>query len=218
MKRTRITIHPEESELPQTFDDVTGAEDPPVQVEVINWNVTTTPVAFLLHLYGDVDRFETALENDDAITDYELLRESESESYCFVSGIGTPDARALWENFKRGSLMTVPPATWNADGSYTFTLVGRETDIQTAIERIPSTARVEIESVGGTQVSAERIRHRLTERQRTAVQAGLELGYYSTPREATTEDVAEAIDCGVSTAAEHLRKAESKIIQGLFRG
>ncbi|WP_135366647.1 helix-turn-helix domain-containing protein [Halosimplex halophilum] len=217
MKRTRITIHPEESELPQTFDDVTEADDQPVQVEVINWNVTTTPVAFLLRLSGDVDRFETALENDDAITEYELLRESERESYCFVSGIGTSDARALWENFKRGSLMTVPPATWNADGSYTFTLVGRESDIQTAIERVPPTVRVEIESVGGTQVSAEQIRHRLTERQRTAVQAGLELGYYSTPREATTEDIADVLDCGVSTAAEHLRKAESKLVQGLFR-
>jgi predicted DNA binding protein len=174
-------------------------------------------VAFLLRLYGDVDRFESVLENDDAISEYELLRESETVSYCFVAGPGTPDARALWENFKRGSLMTVPPATWNADGSFTFTLVGRDADIQTAIERLPETVRVEIDSVGGTQVSAERIRHRLTERQRTAVQTGLELGYYNRPREATTEDVAAALDCGTSTAAEHLRKAESKLIQGLFR-
>lgn len=218
MKRTRITIYPEGSELPQTFDAVTGDEEQRVQVEVINWNVTKTPAAFLLRVYGDVERFETAVGTDDAISEYERLGESETESYFFVTGLGTPDARALWENFKRGSLMTVPPATWNPDGSYTFTLVGRETDIQTAIERIPSTARVEIESVGGTQVSTEGIRHRLSERQRTAIQAGLELGYYSTPREATIEDVAGALECGRSTAAEHLRKAESKIVHGLFRG
>lgn len=119
--------------------------------------MTTSPAAFLLRIYGDVDRFVALLKNDETTSEYELLRVTETETYCFVTGIGTPDARALWENFKRGSLMTVPPAEWNVDGSYTFTLVGRDTNIQTAIECLPSTVRVEIELVEGHLFTDRRI-------------------------------------------------------------
>lgn len=216
MKRVRITIHPGHSDLPLTYENVTGADEQFVRVEVLNWNVTTSPAAFLLRIRGDVRRFETILGTDEFVDEYELLPVAENESYCFVTGVGTRDARDLWENFKRGSLMTVPPAEWNADGSYTFTIVGRDADIQTAVDSIPADARVEIESVGGKKVTADSILDRLTDRQRDAVRVAIELGYYDVPREATSEDVADELDCATSTAAEHLRKAESKVVVGLF--
>ena len=54
----------------------------------------------------------------------------------------------------------------------------------------------------------------LTARQRAAVRAALDLGYYDVPREADHEAVADAIDCAPSTAAEHLRKAEATLLRG----
>lgn len=216
MKRVRITVHPGDSELPHTFEAVTGADDRFARVEVVNWNVTDSPAAFLLRVRGDVRRFEAALEADDAVDEYELLPVTERECYCFVAGVGTADARALWQNFKRGSLMTVPPAEWNPDGSYTFTLVGRDADIQAAVDAVPDGVRVEIESVGGRRVAAEGVVDQLTARQRDAVGAALELGYYAVPRRATTEDVARELDCATSTAAEHLRKAEARVFAALF--
>lgn len=216
MKRVSVTVHPEGAELPWTFDEVTGADDEFVRVEVVNWNVTSAPAAFLLRVSGDIQRFEGILERDPAIEEYELLRLSERESYCFVAGVGSSDARALWETFKSGSLMTIPPATWNADGSYSFTFVGREADIQSAVDTVPDGVRVEIESVGGTQVAADSVRGRLSDRQREAVEAAVALGYYEIPRDATAEDVAAALDCAVSTVSEHLRKAEATVLTGLF--
>lgn len=216
MKRVRVTVHPDDSDLPFTFERLADADGEFARVEVLNWNVTNTPVAFLLRIRGDVRRFASLLDRDDGVDEYELLPVTETESYCFVAGVGTADARDLWENFKRGSLMTVPPAEWNADGSYTFTVVGRDADIQAAVDGVPAGARVEIESVGGTKVATDGVVDRLSDRQRDAVRTALRLGYYDTPRGATTEDVADELGCATSTAAEHLRKAESNVVRGLF--
>ncbi|XVH31528.1 helix-turn-helix domain-containing protein [Haloferacaceae archaeon DSL9] len=216
MKRVRLTIHPSEADLPETFERVTGAAEEFVQVQVFNWNVTSTPVAFLLRVCGDIQRFESLLKDDDAVEEYELHPVDEHESYYFVTGFGSADAHALWENFKRGSLMTIPPAVWNADGTYTFTVVGRDADIQAAVERVPDVARVNIEAIGRPEATADSVRTRLSKEQRNAVKVGLELGYYAIPRKATSEDVAAKLGCATSTAAEHLRKAESKVFQRLF--
>lgn len=217
MKRVRVTIRPRDADLPHTFERVTGSNEEFVQVQVINWNVTTSPVAFLLRIFGDIERFENIIKEDDAIDEYELLSVSERESYCFVTGLGTADAQVLWDTFKSGSLMTIPPAEWNADGSYTFTIVGRDDDIQSALESVPDDVQIDIESVGGNKVAPDSVIDRLSDRQLAAVEAAIELGYYDIPRRATNEDVASELDCAVSTAAEHLRKAESKIFTGLFQ-
>lgn len=52
----------------------------------------------------------------------------------------------------------------------------------------------------------------LSERQREALRAALELGYYDTPREATHADVAAELDCAPNTASEHLQKGEAKLV------
>ena len=58
----------------------------------------------------------------------------------------------------------------------------------------------------------------MSPRQRDAVEAVLEIGYYTVPRNATITDVAGELDCVTATAAEHLRKAEWKILSTLFCG
>ncbi|ELZ10800.1 Bacterio-opsin activator HTH domain protein [Halovivax asiaticus JCM 14624] len=218
MKRVRLTVHPGGLDLPAAFEAVTGAREPFAEVEVVNWNVGPPDAAFLLRVRGDLDRFEAALATDPAVEDRELVAIDSSEGYCFVAGVGSSDARALWEPFARGSLMTVPPAEWNGDGSYTFAVVGRDADIQAAVEAVPDVVRVEIESVGGERLAADSVVRRLTTRQREAVQRAIELGYYDSPREATATDVADALGCATSTAAAHLRKAEATLVCGLFDG
>jgi len=45
--------------------------------------------------------------------------------------------------------------------------------------------------------------------------AAVEAGYYDTPRRATQEDVAAAVDCSPATAGEHLRKVERAVFGAL---
>lgn len=152
------------------------------------------------------------------VTDYEVLPIADREWYCFFEGTVSSAARSLFENFTRGSLMTVPPIECNDDGSNTYTIIGTEADIQAAIDGVPDMVDVSVERIGGKRVTAESVVDRLAPRQRVAVETALELGYYDVPRNATSEDIADELGCATATAAEHLQKAESVLIASLFDG
>lgn len=111
----------------------------------MNWNNETPPAGFLLWIRGGYRRLETHIAEDPAISDHAILPLTEEECHCFLVGQGTADARALWANFNRGSLMTVPAVEWNDDGSSTFTLVGTEADVQAAVEEVPEGIPVDVE-------------------------------------------------------------------------
>ncbi|WP_129113987.1 helix-turn-helix domain-containing protein [Halegenticoccus tardaugens] len=53
-------------------------------------------------------------------------------------------------------------------------------------------------------------------RQHEAVTVTIDVGYYGIPRKGDYETVAAQMGCAPSTAAEHLRKAESKLLRSLF--
>ena len=53
----------------------------------------------------------------------------------------------------------------------------------------------------------------LTDRQSAALSVAIELGYFDSPRRASVEDVAHQLGVSPSTAVEHLRKAEKKILE-----
>lgn len=53
----------------------------------------------------------------------------------------------------------------------------------------------------------------LTERQFIVLRAATEMGYFDTPRQASIKEVAARLRISASTASEHLRKAEEKILK-----
>jgi predicted DNA binding protein len=67
--------------------------------------------------------------------------------------------------------------------------------------------------IPGGAVGADGVAGGLTDRQREALAEALAAGYYESPRAATVADVGERLDCAPSTAAEHLRKAESTLVR-----
>ncbi len=217
MKRVRITIHPQELDNPTLYGHLTHA--PYIsEVRTLNWNNETPPAGFLLWIRGDYRRLEGVLTDAPDVSDYEILPLSDEECHCFVEGTGPADSRELWANFNRGSLMTIPPVEWNADGSSTFTFVGTEEDVQAAVDGVPKNVPVDIERVGGASVRPDGVRGELSDRQRETAETAAAVGYYDTPRDATIEDVASDMECAPSTAAEHLQRAESKVMTALFDG
>lgn len=212
VQRVRITLDPPEVALPPIYERMTrGADLDAVWIE--NWNVSDPPTTFLLRLRGDYEGFADDLAADDAVDEYELFPLGDRESYCYLTGAVGPASRALFENFTRGSLVTVPPVVCHDDGSSTFTLVGTESDVQAAVDGVPEGASVTVERVGGTRVAPDSAVELLSARQREALAAAAALDYYDQPRGATAADVADELGCATATAAEHLRKAESTLVR-----
>jgi hypothetical protein len=217
MKRVRITIDPGGIPLPPVYEAI--ADGPHVaDARIVNWNVSEPPTGFLLWLRGDPEGFEAYMAGDDDVASYEVLPIADDAFHCFLEGDVPAASRALFENFTRGSLMTVPPVEIHDGGASTFTIFGTEADIQAAVEGVPDGVAVDVEAVGGRGVAQASAVGRLSDRQRAAVEAALELGYYDVPRAATTDDVARELDCAPATAAEHLQKAESRVLAALFEG
>ncbi|ELY88435.1 helix-turn-helix domain-containing protein [Natrinema altunense] len=217
MKRVRITLRPQGDYAPPIYERLAGGTRYLERAAIVNWNVSAPPTAFLFRLEGEYERFDRVLDESEMVSDYELLPITDRECYCFFEGTVSPAARSLFETFTNGSLMTVPPIECNADGSTTYTIIGTEAEVQAAVDGVPDAVGVTVEAVGGTRVAADSVVGRLSPRQRDAVETALELGYYDVPRKATSEDVAEELGCATATAAEHLQKAESAVMESLFR-
>lgn len=216
MKRVRITIHPPDVYFPRAYELLTGEAGHVGRVRIVNWNVSTPPAGFLLRVRADARRLEDALAGVANVRDYELFPIADGECYCFLAAEEVTVGRALFDNFTRGSLMTVPPIECHEGGSSTFTIIGTETDIEAAVAGVPDGVDVEVEAVGGEKVASDSVVGRLSVRQREAMETAVEIGYYDVPREATGEDVARELGCATATASEHLRKAEVKLVRSLF--
>jgi predicted DNA binding protein len=123
--------------------------------------------------------------------------------------------RELFEITNQSPVVVVPPIEY-VDGTVSYSVYGPADDIQAAIDAIPDPISVAVTEISGLKSVPGVLESLLTDRQREAVKAALSLGYYDVPRSASHEAVAEAMDCAPSTAAEHLRKAESKLLRSML--
>lgn len=122
----------------------------------------------------------------------------------------TPIAAAMVEAFTRTGVVAEMPVLYR-DGTVRVTLVGESSTLQSVVETLQEAVSVEVREVG--EFGGPDAGSNLSDRQREAVVAGLELGYYDVPRGATHRDVADRLDCSPSTASEHLQKAEAKLVR-----
>lgn len=217
MKRVRMTFHPQGVEVHPVYELLAGGAEYLSNVELINWNVSAEPAGFLIRAEGDAARFAEDLESIPEVVHQEFIEVDEDEFYVYHTCQKTPMTDLIFDAFSLQSLLVVFPMEYHDDGSATVTVVGPEADIHSILADVPDEIDVDIEAVGGPEVTDDGVLTQLSERQREAVEAGLEVGYYDNPRQATTADVADALDCAPSTAAKHLRRAESKLASGLLR-
>lgn len=214
--RLSLTAHGREAELHPMYDLMANG-DQVERAETTHVNFTGDDLGIMHYVEGDREDFEAAIAAMDDVHEYELT-DAEAGSFYAYLHCDPGDATAMFQALTQDRLIRVPPMTFRADGSVTVSLIGVADEIQTAVDEIPGIVDVTIEEITGVGRATGAARSLLSDRQRAALDAALELGYYDIPREASNEDVAEAIGCAPSTAAEHLRKAESAVLQAVFAG
>lgn len=164
---------------------------------------------------GDPEPFRAKLDARAATVEYSLTDAVDGVFYCCVRDHATDADRNYIEAFARGTLVVVPPVEFNPDGTTDLTLVGTPGDVDAAVSGLPDGLRATVRSVGPYRRRAGPAAPRLTDRQRAAVAAAVDCGYYDSPREGTVEDVADELGIAPGTAAEHLRKAEARVMDRL---
>ncbi len=170
----------------------------------------------LFHVDGfPPDPYRAALEATDLVVDYAISTCPDETFYLYVQDRPSETDTALVEALTRAQLVLVSPVAYLADGTVELTLVGPGQAVQRAVDAVPDPIDVDVLEVGTYDSRRLDTGSTLTDRQFAAVAAAVETGYYENPRDGTVADVAERIDCAPGTAAEHLRKAEARVMAGL---
>ncbi len=179
----------------------------------IQWNYTGDALGILHYVVGDADALERAMRDIPEVVGYDVERVDDRSCYVYVRDATTDALRALFAPISTGGLVVVPPVEYEPDGTVVFSLFGPDDELQTALEDVAVPVDVTIEAVGGLAGTTAAAGARLTDRQREVVETAVDLGYYDVPRTAGQADVAAELDCAPSTVAEHLRKAEARVLR-----
>lgn len=217
MKHVRVTItaNGREAEIHPMYDVLANA--PFVErATAMQLNFNGDAMGILHYVEGDIDAFDETVADVDPVVDYALEPAGEDAFYAYVRDEATDGLREMFDPLTNGGIVIVPPVLYHEDGTVTLSAFGPTAEIQAAFDALRSPVEFAVEEVGGLGAMAAMAETQLSRRQREAVDAALSLGYYEIPREAIHEDVANAIDCAPSTAAEHLRKAESKLLRSML--
>jgi predicted DNA binding protein len=166
---------------------------------------TTTTTAAAAN--GNVEDVQVVHEDDDANGGVIAITMRES----LVSYLADAGGKVHTTETVDGSLRVVVDVSPSTD-------IGRLVD--GAIEAFPEARLVSKRQVARpvkrTRAVAETVESRLTERQRAALQAAYQGGYFERPRRQTAEDVAETMGISASTFHQHLRIALETVLTELF--
>ncbi len=183
------------------------------RAELLMWGPTET-VTTLFWYDGPEAAVRELLTAVDSIEQTALVGTGDG-TYGFLAQREYELADAVLELVAEAELIFLPPVTFLDSGRVRFQAVGDgpalsefyaalSEVIETGIERVRPFNRGSVGRGGSTG--------RLTDRQREALEAAVDVGYYEVPRTGDTEAVAAELDCEPSTAGELLRKAEARVV------
>ncbi|WP_363465129.1 helix-turn-helix domain-containing protein [Halogeometricum borinquense] len=182
-----------------------------------HWNFSDpSAVTTLFHVVGDVaegsDEYIDALDAVDTIVEYDITPVDDRSFYVYVTEATNGIARELRTLLTDTDLLVVPPIVYGPDGEMQLEIAGHDSELQALVAGLPSHVSVSVDRLGEYDAHRESSVAALTERQREVVSVAREIGYYDVPRNAGVRDVADRLDCSKSTAANHLRKAEARLV------
>ncbi|AHG04267.1 bacterio-opsin activator [Halobacterium sp. DL1] len=163
----------------------------------------------LFYVEGDRAAYESVLAERPGVREHDVTAEGDDAFYVYTR-VENRDAEVpVFEAFDQRTLVVVPPIEFRSDRTARFTVVGHPDDLQAAIDGMPDGTVPTVRRVGDYTGTVD---DGLTDRQREALAAAWDAGFYEVPRNGGIEDVAAALDCAVSTASDLLRRAESRLV------
>lgn len=183
------------------------------RMELLQW-APTDSVSTLSWYDGDPDAVADLLGAVDSAETTDLVA-GDDGTYAFVHQSAYELGAPVLDLVDRSPVVFRPPVTFLASGEARFEAVGQAEHLGAFYDALRDAVTTRIERVEpfrrwpGSEA--------LTERQRTALEAAVDVGYYAIPRTGDLENVAAELDCARSTAGELVRKAESAVLTEFVR-
>ncbi|RQH03355.1 helix-turn-helix domain-containing protein [Natrarchaeobius oligotrophus] len=183
--------------------------------ELLTWNVVPDEGLEyeLFYVEADRERYRAALAGVESIREYRIAPIDDESIHVWACQETRPEDRAWRAAFADRQLVVVPPVRFDDEAAMRMTIVGDGGDVQGVLEELPADVEVTVVEVGTYDRRGATMAGALTDRQREAVRAALELGYYDVPRGAALADVASALECAESSASMLLRRAERELMR-----
>ena len=217
MKYARLTGTPDPERTPEIFDLLARSSFVD-EARLYDWNLSSDAVTALLEVDGERERFRDEAADVLGMRSVDTTRISERRFtlLAVLEPTVVPLLQGLVGTISREGLVVAKPLLYR-DGQVHARIVGSAAVLQRAVDEFPAEIALEISAIGEFDRSRETPLSGLSDRQREALLAAFDLGYYEHPRRATHEDVAARLDCAPNTASEHLQKAEIKLVTDVLR-
>ncbi|EFW92124.1 Bacterio-opsin activator HTH domain protein [Haladaptatus paucihalophilus DX253] len=217
MKYVRLTLrHPREMRNPMR--SFIMEHDAMERAELLNWNLSHEDRDYVLfRIVGEMEPYAEAVDAAPLIHDYELTPLDDASFYAYIEHEKRDVDADFRTAFAGTSILVIPPITYTSDGAMRMELVGKSADMRAVMEDVDADIDVSVEQVSEYDTPQMGLWAELTERQRSALETAVAVGYYDVPREAGVEAVAKEMNCAPSTASTHLRNAESRIVRKLVQ-
>jgi DNA-binding CsgD family transcriptional regulator len=194
-----------------------AGQDSIQRVYLRHWNFSNPEyVTTLLHVVGNVENgregYLSGLEAAESIQEFDVRLVNDRSFYVYVRENAQGFASRLRALLTDTELLVVPPVEYGTDGEMLFEIAGEQDALQRLVADLPDHLSVSVNRLG--EYDAYRDSHvtALTRRQEEVLEVARELGYYEVPRQASVREIADELGCSKSTVANHLRKAEARLV------
>lgn len=185
---------------------------------LVTWNLRDEGdiIYTLYYLIGDRERYEQHIAGAEGTVDYDITPVDDGSFYAYVREREKEIFERFRTAFQQPSVVVVPPLAYRPNGRVDFDVGGVPEELAEILDRLPDEITTEVSAVGEYDARPGVPGVDLTTRQREALRAAVEVGYYEYPRTGGVAAVAEMLDCAPSTASNHLQKAEARLIRQLI--
>jgi len=174
-------------------------------------------VLLLAEASGSQDRYRQIMDESPHVLDYLTAG---ADRWLAVSQFEPTETVRRSLELQRESLLVVDtPIRFTSEDHLEITYLGTGETFQELSDYVDEldAMTVEILNMGEYETDRSSFSRMLTSRQEEVLEVAVELGYYSEPREASLEDIGEAVGIAPATVGEHLRKVEERVFGELVR-
>lgn len=165
-------------------------------------------------VYGAVDAYEALLEEQvrETVLEYDIAP-ADDGFFLYLRRELESRGESLLNALVEETVVIVPPIELRSDRTMRATVVGHPDALARLFEGTPEGMRVDVRWVSDDVTVTDPA---VSERQREALRAARDVGFYEVPRTGGIEAVADELDCAVSTASELLRRGEANAVERIL--